>query len=1171
MERTLGLDVGANSIGWAIVEQDGTDGWIVHTGVYVFPEGVENLGQGDREISRNATRRGARQRRRQLFRKKLRKRAVLKLLSQYGLCPPLNQAELQHWQKTGAFPDREDIRQWLRLNPYQCRARAAREKVSLYEFGRILYHLAQRRGFPSKSRSAASEESNKIERGDPKAGKAGIEQTRALQESLQQPTLGAALAPLYPPEGEPFTNGRSRIRNRYTDRQMYVDEFEHIWSTQQPFYPDVLTDERKAALGGRRKDGYPTDGVLFFQRPLRSQKHLVGRCTFEPSKPRCQKSHPLFERFRALQFINSIRCNDLPLNADERATVLRLLLSKKNVKFADIRKALKKTAADYIFNYEDEHTVTGSELQAQLCSKKIFGADWFKKSDDEQHAIWHALQSFDDTDKLKQHAQNRFGLDSNAAEQFARVRMPDGYASLSLKAIRTILPFLEAGYSYDVAVVLGSVRRALGKRYDTLSPSERQSLLDTVESLVSGNIRGGYLHQLKELLRSRFNLTEADLKHLRHHSQLGQATATHNRIPTDGQFTAQLLALRNPIVTNVLFALRRLVNELLDRYGRFDRIAIELARDLKLTKEKRRQVRTEQQRQEVIRRTIKTILEEQGIEPTPTNITKYRLWIECNKTCPYSGKPISLHQLFNGDVQIEHIFPYDRSLDDSYLNKTLCFADINRAKGNRTPFEYFTQDFGTEKWQEIRHRLQKVFTNQSKWDKDDPLSYFPERRKKYERFIAEKLPADFANRQLNDTRIAAVRARELLQMICPTVIAALGPTTALLRRFWLSGIQLSQRGSSTATSDDAKSRDDHRHHALDAIVLACTRQSHIQLISTAAARNQRPAKSIPPPWENFRSDTEDALKGCIVVHHRSNRTLTHRTVGITKDGHQLTFHSIAARGPLHRETFYGQHTDPQTGTTYYHVRKPLQEITSKTQVEKIVDPAIRALIEQRIAEVGGYDSNENIPKGAFFGTTPDGSPQPLVFLPNRRGENVPVLKVRIRESLANARPVTAGANRYVDPSNNHHAVIYRFPDGQLGIEVVQFWDAVQRCLRRQPLYQVPDGTQLVMTLHINDMVLLGCSDDEFQRICTDYPPDQRGRHLAPYLHKVQKLSMSSPKMWELCFRHHTDARPSEEAKRDYILIRNWGTGKQGWFTYNPIKLRISAGGLIEPWYAVHRQ
>jgi hypothetical protein len=130
MERGLGLDVGANSIGWAVIESNGTDGRILGCGVYVFPEGVENLGQGEKEKSLNATRRSARQRRRQLYHRKLRKRALLKLMGDVGLCPSLSPEELRTWQNTGTFPERPEFLQWLKLNPYLLRQRATTDLLS---------------------------------------------------------------------------------------------------------------------------------------------------------------------------------------------------------------------------------------------------------------------------------------------------------------------------------------------------------------------------------------------------------------------------------------------------------------------------------------------------------------------------------------------------------------------------------------------------------------------------------------------------------------------------------------------------------------------------------------------------------------------------------------------------------------------------------------------------------------------------------------------------------------------------------------------------------------------------------------------------------------------------------------------------------------------------------
>ena len=291
------------------------------------------------------------------------------------------------------------------------------------------------------------------------------------------------------------------------------------------------------------------------------------------------------------------------------------------------------------------------------------------------------------------------------------MRLVDGYASLSLKAIRLITPFLEQGYPYHIAYALAGIRRAFGNdQWNALDATEKKTLCDSVESIISTSTTGGYIEKLRSFLQERYGLSERALQKLAHHSSIASAAQLLDRIPTDKNYTSTILSWRNPIVSNVMFALRRLVNELLERFGPFDQTVIELARDLKLSKKQRAAIRQEQKRNEYIRQYIKQLLENSGIEPTAENILRYRLWLECEKQCPYSGRTISFDQLYSGQVQIEHIIPYDRSLDDSYLNKTLCFSDINRKKGNRTPYEFFIQDYGPDLEQGQRTSQQNFHT-----------------------------------------------------------------------------------------------------------------------------------------------------------------------------------------------------------------------------------------------------------------------------------------------------------------------------------------------------------------------------------------------------------------------------------------------------------------------------
>ncbi len=342
MTKTLGLDLGTNSIGWALVENKK----IIGIGSHIFPEGVVNLGEGEgRETSKNASRTDARGTRRQFFRRRLRKRYLLRELAKNGLCP-ISYTLIKDWNGTEIFKN-EQLTAWFQLNPYELRAKALEEKITLHELGRIFYHLIQRRGFQSNSRNAGAENNEKsvIFKGDPKIGKTGISET---QEKIQEyKTLGAYLHSIAPKENSAYTEKPERIRNRYTTRQMYINEFEAIWETQKKYHPE-LTDQLKTTFGGRKKDGYSDDGILFHQRPLRSQKHLVGNCSLEPKKTKCPSSSIAFELFRVYQWVNTLDCNE-ELTSDEYQTIVNLLLSKEKVNFKDIRKAIGKLDNFYQF------------------------------------------------------------------------------------------------------------------------------------------------------------------------------------------------------------------------------------------------------------------------------------------------------------------------------------------------------------------------------------------------------------------------------------------------------------------------------------------------------------------------------------------------------------------------------------------------------------------------------------------------------------------------------------------------------------------------------------------------------------------------------------------------------------------------------------------------------
>ncbi|WP_431136066.1 type II CRISPR RNA-guided endonuclease Cas9 [Psychroserpens mesophilus] len=1133
MANILGLDLGTNSIGWALVDDE--EQKILGIGSRIFPEGVVNLGDGEgREVSKNASRTDDRGTRRQFFRRRLRKRYLLRELAKCNMCP-LDYKDVKIWNQKEIFSN-ENMQAWLQLNPYELRAKAIKEQLSLEELGRIFYHMIQRRGFQSNSRSAGADTNEKsvIYKGDSKIGKIGIAETSESIKTKQ--TLGAYLNEIYPKEHKPFIGGIERIRNRYTTRQMYIDEFEAIWEHQKQYHK-ALTESLKTVIGGRKKDGYTEDGVLFHQRPLRSQKHLVGNCTFEPKKTKCPISAIPNEKRRVYEWLNTLKCDlagePVKITEDDRANIVKLLFSKEKInKFKDIRKAIGKLDGHYQFNYKDDDTVPGTHTISNLSNKKFFGNKWFELSEKEQEDIWHVLYSFDDRDKLKQYAIDNWGFDNERAEKISKFNLKDGYANLSRKAINNILPFLQLGFTYDVAVALGGVRNALGNDWETY----KEFVLDNVPEIVRSNLKGGYIEPLKGVLKKECEISDKALKKLYHHSSAIETNVLLDRLPLGADADKEIQRIKNPVVITALFEIRKLVNEIIDDYGKPDEIKVELARNLKASKSSRYKARLEQKRLERENDRVKAELDYIGQRHTHNNILKYKLWEECNKTCPYTGRNIEVNQLFSGEVQIEHIHPWSKSLNDSFMNKTLCFADENRAKGDKTPYEFYSKQ-SEQKWNAIKLQALSCFKNKPN---------YPNAYNKFKQFVKQKHDDDFISRQLNDTRYISKEAKNYLSKISNDVLVAPGQMTSKLRHHWGLNTILNQ-------DEDAKTREDHRHHAIDALVMACATRSHLQELSKWNRYDRSyDLDHFPKPWQAFREDAEQAIEQILVSHKKQKSILTVRTHTVKKGDKTHRNIGVAARGQLHLETIYGKRKDTFTGDYNYHVRKPLISLTA-AEIPKIVDDAIKNIIYKSIEKLGLTINSKNrkpIVKTKEEKTLFDQLLKTDFFLPNKNGNPVPIKKVRIKKHFSNAEPLKDNINQWVDLGNNHHVLIYEDFNDNLKEKVVTFWTAVERKRQKQSVFQLPeDGKEIITTLQINDMFLLGLDEDEIDWENLDYGL------LKAHLYRVQKLTSG-----DYFFRKHTSSTVTD---KEYKQIRGFGEGKTGWFTFNPIKVKVSVTGKIE--------
>lgn len=479
--KILGLDLGTNSIGWAVVDKDYDEFHLIDKGVRIFQEGVK-IEKGI-EGSKAAERTSFRSARRIKFRRKLRKINALRVLVNFGYCPFLSKEELDNWRYKKVYPENLEFRNWWltdedsKKTPYYYRYLAVNQKMDLsiqdhrYMLGRAFYHMAQRRGFLSNRLEATKESDGAVK-----------QEITKISEEKGNKTLGEYFY-------EKYKKG-NKIRDTYTHRiDHYLEEFVAICNFQE--LPENFKIELQRAI--------------FFQRPLKSQKGLVGKCVFERNKSRCPVSRPEFEEFRMLCFINNVKIKSpedeklRPLNYEERNKVFSLFFrkSKDHFDFEDIAKVLApknqyafyktsgKESTDWLFNYAMKTTVSGCPVSARF--KILFGEDYynfsipytrekdFKISTIDLNDIWHVLFSYDSEIKLSDFARRRLGFTDEQVKEFLSIRLKSDYAALSLKAIKKILPFLRQGLIYSHSVFLANMEKIIPK--ETWSIESNQKLI----------------------------------------------------------------------------------------------------------------------------------------------------------------------------------------------------------------------------------------------------------------------------------------------------------------------------------------------------------------------------------------------------------------------------------------------------------------------------------------------------------------------------------------------------------------------------------------------------------------------------------------------------------------------------------------------------------------------
>lgn len=807
-------------------------------------------------------------------------------------------------------------------------------------------------------------------------------------------------------------NPHSRLKNQVFYRQDYLDEFEKIWETQAQFHHE-LTSSLKEEI---------RDIIIFYQRKLKSQKSLVSYCEFESKKVDrnvegknktvtigykvTPKSSPLFQEFKIWQNLNNLFLQNKEskeqANFDQEAK--QLLFDELNVKGNLSKDAALKIVGynpkEWELNYtivegnrtnqilydaflkileiegyevkdllklktdKDDLKLSDIDIPAIEIKKMIksifqtlnidsdileFNAEMDGKDFEQQasYQLWHLLYSYEGdnsasgNENLYELLHKKFGFSLQHAKVLANVTLSDDFGNLSAKAIRKIFPFIKEN-KYSEACKLAGYNHSSSITKDE---NESRPLKDKLELLPKNS-------------------------------------------------------LRNPVVEKILNQLVNVINAIIadPELGKPDEIRIELARELKKNAEQRAEMTASINKASAEHESIRQILiKEDGIKsPTRNDIIRYKLYQELKnngyKTL-YSNTYIPREKLFSKEFDIEHIIPKALLFDDSFSNKTICLRKENIDKANRCAAEFIGPYFGEDKIESYLARVDMLYQLNLK-SPGEGIS-----KAKYKKLImkADEIGKGFIERDLRDSQYIAKKAKQMLLEICKTVVSTTGSVTDRLREDWdlinimqelnfdkykkLGLIETIEKKDGTTKERiiDWTKRNDHRHHAMDALTVAFTKHSHIQYLNNLNARKKEDKlgkeiyaieqketyyekdkegngkRKFNLPLPNFRAEAKKQLENILVSCKAKNKVVTkNKNQFKTKNGVKSKI-ELTPRGQLHKETVYGKLK--QYATKEEKVGAKFDEAT----IQRVAKPKERAALLQRLKE------NNNDPKKAFTG------------------------------------------------------------------------------------------------------------------------------------------------------------------------------------------------------------
>jgi len=915
-KKILGLDIGVSSVGLAlIIEDENNIKSIEKLAVRIVPEDPDFHGKfySGNTASKNLARTTKRGIRRSNQRFKLRRDRLYRILNEVKMFPSESLFELE------ALP------------LYELRAKAVSEKISLEELGRVLILINQRRGFLS-NRKADSSEENLTEY------KQKIED---LEDDLGEKTIGQGL---YNELVSSSNIQNLLLRERTYLRSSYLEEFDRIWDKQHEFYPSVLAGNSQQETNKNTLYYEIRNNTIFYQRPLKSQKGLVSDCEFERFHKATSKSSPFFEMYRAYQRVNDLSWkNDkgeqlYPIKEQKDELIKALLLGENLTKQGNLpQKSIKtilgcKSNEKVYFNFEElEGSRTAYKLRKALKGAGIENFEKYLKFDpsinDEKGGLfelWHITYSLPTFDDIVRTLTRRFPFTKEQASFIAdNVHYKSDFGKLSTRAIRKLIPHLKSGLNYS-------------------------SACDEV-----GYDHSGYKTKIE--LKKKLDAVSPN-------------------------------SLRNPVVEQVLNQVVNSVNLIIEKYGKLDEVRVELARELRNSAKSRSRIsRLNSSNKKDNEKIRERLHDEYGLKVVNgRDVKRYNLWKETNCSCLYCENPITKTDFMSGNAEIEHILPKSRSFSNAMTNFILAHKKCNASKNQMTAFD-FMESKGEHALKAYTEKVNKLYN-----DGKGQIS-----RTKFENLMCsgDEIPSDFVERMKKDSQYIAKETVKLLRTVCENTYTTTGQVTDLLRSEWGLKNVLEELGKpiyrelgliETKEIKDSKGniktiekikdwtkRDDHRHHAVDALICALTDQKIIfklnnlnkifqysreTLSKEELAEMERinenkydlkefftqGAYEFKEPIENLRPIVKKHLNEIFISFKKSNSKVLTKNVNRVKNADsQVTW---VPRAALHEDTIMGKRKRIS--------QKKLLINKKFNNLENIIEPKIKEFIKEYLNKYG---------------------------------------------------------------------------------------------------------------------------------------------------------------------------------------------------------------------------